>query len=144
VQSGGAVAVFRIRMTHKSVPILLLLLGLLGGCFGHDAPSLKSPDPSLKIPAIKQAAQSHDEQAVPVLIKALDSDDPAIRFYAIEGLQRLTGQTLDYRYYDDERQRRPALARWQQWLARRQRASGVSTQPAQPAQPAPPATQSGL
>ena len=52
----------------------------------------------------------------PQLIRDLDSDDPAVRFYAIEGLQRLTGQTFDYHYYDDEIDRHPAMLKWRQWL----------------------------
>ena len=42
---------------------------------------------------------------------------PAIRFYAIESLYRITGKTFDYHYYDDENERRPAVKRWQKWMA---------------------------
>ena len=48
---------------------------------------------------------------------ALDSDDAAVRFYAITSLYKLTNQTLEYRYYDDVDERRPAVERWKQWLA---------------------------
>lgn len=50
------------------------------------------------------------------MVKDLDSDDPAVRFYAIGGLKRLTGQTFGYHYYEDEQQRRPALEKWKAWL----------------------------
>jgi hypothetical protein len=102
-------------MLPKTWPILLSSL-LLAGCIGRDPPSLFSDDPARKIPAMKTLGQ-HDAKSNAELVKDLDSDDPAIRFYAIQTLQRLTGQTLDYRYYDDEVERIPALKRWQGWLA---------------------------
>jgi hypothetical protein len=94
----------------------LLLLCVLPGCSSPEKPSLTSEDPSLKIPAIRESAKSHNEKAVRQLVKDLDSDDPAVRLYAIHGLKEITGTTLDYRYYDDAIERQPALKRWQAWL----------------------------
>jgi HEAT repeat protein len=87
------------------------------GCFSPEPPSLTSNDPDRLIPAMKQAADTGDRSAIPYLVKQLDSDDPAVRLYAIDSLKRLTGETRGYRYYDDTVERRPAVARWQQWLA---------------------------
>ena len=78
------------------------------------------PIERLGIPAIKMAVSAHDLNACAELVKDLDSDDPAVRFYAIEGLQKLTGESFSYRYYDDETRRVPALKKWQQWLAERE------------------------
>ena len=78
--------------------------------------AVTNPDLSGKIPAIKASVQAKDMSAVRQLVKDLDSDDPAVRFFTIQGLQRLTGETFEYRYFDDERERRPALERWQAWL----------------------------
>ncbi len=83
--------------------------------------SVSNPDPSGKIPAIKLAAERHDRSAVPQLIRDLDSDDPAIRFYAVQGLRRITGETFEYRAYDDADQRQPAIRRWKQWWAEQQK-----------------------
>lgn len=77
---------------------------------------MDNPDPSGKIPAIKDAVEARDLAAARQLIKDLESDDPAVRFFAIQGLQRLTGQTFGYRYFDDERARKPALEKWHAWL----------------------------
>lgn len=101
----------------RRIWLILLLPPLLTGCFAHDSPSLTSPDPSLKIPAIKLAVQDHDVQAEAQLVKDLDSDDSAVRFYAIDGLRKLTAQDFGYRYYDDAIHRLPAIRRWQAWLA---------------------------
>jgi hypothetical protein len=99
----------------------------LCGCFGRDKPSLTSRDPALKIPAIKIAVDQKDRAACADLVEDLDSDDPAVRFYAVEGLRKLTGETFGYRYYDDESARRPAVDKWKAWLD----AQGLaSTQPA--------------
>jgi len=39
-----------------------------------------------------------------------------VRFYAINGLRRLTGDDFGYHYYDEKEQRQPAVARWQRWV----------------------------
>ncbi len=57
----------------------------------------------------------------------LDSDDAAVRLYAIRGLKEITGNTFGYRYYEDEIQRKPALDRWKQWLKDREPASKPTT-----------------
>lgn len=77
---------------------------------------VSDPDPAVKIPAIKASVAARDTSAVAQLVKDLDSDDAAVRFYAIQGLQRLTGQTFGYLYYADDEQRRPAVEKWQAWL----------------------------
>lgn len=92
---------------------------LVGGCsffdLGH--PSLRSPDASLKIPAIKQAAATHDVAAIPTLVQDLNSTDPAVRFYSSYALKRITGRELGYEFYAPETQRRLAIERWNQWVA---------------------------
>lgn len=90
-----------------------------GGCLTAPKvkPSLTHYDPAVKIPAIKMTAKLHDRSAVAQLVEDLDSDDPAVRFYSIRALRDLTGETFEYRYYDDDLERRPALERWRAWLA---------------------------
>ena len=94
-------------------------LALNAGCGGPPpVRHVTNPDPSGKIPAIVEAVRRGDRRALNHLVKDLDNDDPAVRFYAIEGLRRLTGQTCGYRYYDDEDERQPAIQAWKQWLAK--------------------------
>jgi hypothetical protein len=116
---------------QKRFRLILLLLPPVGGCFSPEKPSLASNDPALKIPAMKEVAREHDENAKTLhqLVKDLDSDDPAVRFYAINTLKELTGNTFDYRYYDDEIERVPALKRWNEWLAQREGKRAPTTQP---------------
>jgi hypothetical protein len=95
-----------------------VMIAIAIGCTEPRGPlSVKSQDPTLKIPAIKQDVHNRNQTDVAQMVSDLNDDDPAVRFYAIEGLRRLTGQTFDYHYYDDEDTRKPAVKRWKQWLA---------------------------
>lgn len=102
---------------------MLACAGCGGGGYGEGV-SLLGRSPPQRIPAIKSAVEEHDlaNSAAP-LVKSLESDDPAERFYAIEALKRLTNEDLGYIYYDDESARRPALGRWKDWLKDRQTAA---------------------
>lgn len=107
----------RIGMNWKFGIIFVGAGILVGGCFAPDPISLKSEYAVDKIPAIKLAAQKDDRTAIPTLIDSLDDPDTAIRLAAIEALQKMTGQTFGYVYYDDDSQRRPAIMQWKQWLS---------------------------
>lgn len=97
---------------------LLMVVGCLAGCVAPRGKAIVTDDdPANKIPAISTAVQKKDLGVAKQLVKDLDSDDPAVRFYSIEGLRRLTGQTFDYVYYNDAIARQPAIKRWQEWLA---------------------------
>ena len=79
-----------------------------------------NPDPGVKIPAIRSVVNQRDTAAIPKLVDDLSSDDPAVRFYAIDALRRLTGQTLDYNYYASDEDRDAAVRRWKEWLKQSQ------------------------
>jgi HEAT repeat protein len=100
-------------------PGILFVLLAVAGCAQPKGRGLVDDDASFKIPAIKAAVERNDADAIPDLVAALNDDDAAVRFYAIQGLRRLTGQTFDYRFYDDEPQRQQAVQRWKQWLEQR-------------------------
>jgi hypothetical protein len=90
----------------------------LVGCGGPPpVRDVSNPDPSGKIPAIVAAAKKGDRRVLSQLVKDLDNDDPAVRFYAIEGLRRITGQTLGYHYYYGEDERQSSIQAWKQWLS---------------------------
>ena len=65
--------------------------------------------------AAAEVIRSEDTSRVRELIVLLDSDDPALRLLAINGLERLTGQTLGYAYADPEPKRMVAIDRWVHW-----------------------------
>ena len=96
--------------------MLVACLAATQGCIPRESQSISSVDPMASIPAIQEAARKKDHSAVGALVGQLDNDDPAIRFYAIVALQDITGQTMDYRFYDDPEERKLAIQRWQKWI----------------------------
>ena len=110
----------RIVRQALAASVCTLLLAAAAGCGGPaTVKHLSNPDPLGKVPAIKRAARTNDQRSVRQLVKDLEDEDPAIRFYASRALKRLTGETFGYDYYDDEEQRQPAVKAWQAWLAER-------------------------
>lgn len=104
------------RQALSIVAVMIILV--CAGCGAPPQRAVSNPDPAGKIPGIEDAVRDHDRSVIPQLVKCLDSDDPAVRFYAIRALHILTGQSFGYRYYDDQDQRRPAVICWKQWLAK--------------------------
>jgi hypothetical protein len=100
----------------RGILAAMAVVVLSGGCFSRDPFDIHSRHAAQKIPAIREAVDAGDKSIIPQLVHDLDSSDPAIRFYAIEGLQRLTGETFGYLYYEDAAQRRPAVMNWRKWL----------------------------
>lgn len=103
-------------MVARGSTVFFLMLAL-SGC-GSGPRSVSDADPSDKIPAIEAAVAKGDRHVIPQLVSDLKSDDPAVRFYSIDGLRRLTGQDLGYRYYGEDSEREAAVRRWQDWLAK--------------------------
>lgn len=87
---------------------------------------LDSPIASQRAEGIAEAAEENDQNAVKPLIGMLDSDDPAIRMFAITALQDLTGQTLGYDYAAPEWERAESVDRWTAWYSER---AGVASAP---------------
>jgi hypothetical protein len=118
-----ATAIARLRPMSSLVRLqcgmVVACLSLAGswGCQEPTGPrTVANADPAVKIPAIKQAVADKDQREVAAMVKSLESDDPAVRLYAIEGLQRLTGQDFGYLFYAGEEERAPAVEKWKQWL----------------------------
>lgn len=97
---------------------LIVILAGGAGCIAPRPPlSVENPDPSIKIPAMKVAVEKKDLRAACQMVRDLESDDPAVRFYAIEALYKLTGERMGYEFYVDADQRQAAVKRWRQWAA---------------------------
>lgn len=117
IDGGGSILDYWIAVTRGKLALSCAVLAfLVGGCFSPDPISIKSDSAPSAVPAIKEAADRNDRTAIPRLIDDLDDTDPAIRFAAITALQKMTGQTFDYNYYDDMEDRQPAVDRWRDWL----------------------------
>lgn len=92
--------------------LLMAPLGI-GGCTpAVSEGDFYSPDPGTKLYAITRAGQTRDRSAVPHLIEQLESDDQAVRMYAIVALEKITGTRLGYVHHAPEHQRQEAVDRW--------------------------------
>jgi hypothetical protein len=85
------------------------------------------PNPEVKIPAMKRAVAAGDLGVVRHLVNDLASDDPAVRFYAIQSLEKLAGTTNGYEYFGEEPDRAKAVERWKQWLHQRETSTSAGT-----------------
>ena len=64
-----------------------------------------------------RAGEARDKSAVALLVERLEDPEADVRFFAVGALQRITGETFGYRYFDDDATRAQAVGRWRQWLA---------------------------
>lgn len=100
-------------MRHCMAAVTIGLCTVLGGCTPRaDVGGFDSPDPQSRLYAILRAGNDKDRSALPHLIDALGSDDQAVRLYAIQALERITGQRKGYVYYAPPARREEAIRRW--------------------------------
>jgi hypothetical protein len=98
-----------------------MIISMLAGCgTSYDRKmglsDLDSPNPTVRIMAIKWAGDNKVSQAVPKLVDFLQDEDKSVRFYAIEGLQRITGTDNGYDYKAATHIRAAAVKRWREYL----------------------------
>lgn len=91
-----------------------------------------SGDPAATIPAIRNSVRDDDRSAIPHLVDALASDDPAVRMMAQDALKRLTGTDRGYRFSDPPLLRDEATQRWIEFV-RNDPEFGSKLHPASPA-----------
>lgn len=93
----------------------MIAMTIMGGC-GPKASEggFDSDNPAAKLYAIRDAGERKDTTAVPQLVEQLDNDDPAVRVFAIEALERITGQRMGYNPNVSRHDRAKAVNRWEQ------------------------------
>ncbi len=102
--------------TRNSPKAVLLSVALLGACDSIDSGTqLQSPDPNTRMDAVLKAGNSGNEQTVPQILPALQSEDPLVRWAAQQSLQKLTGTTLGYGWSDNPKSRAAATQKWVAW-----------------------------
>ena len=97
------------------------VIGVFAGCgnpYGRqmELTDLEDPNPTVRIMAIKWAGENKLEPAVPLLVDSLQDEDPSVRFYAVEGLRRITGTDNGYDYKAPAYERAAAIERWREFL----------------------------
>jgi HEAT repeat protein len=71
-----------------------------------------SPNPAARLYAIQRAGEQRDASSIPRLVESLNSDDPAVRMFAVQSLERITGERLGYNPYASLADRDAAVERW--------------------------------
>ena len=115
-------------------PSACIALGLaaivLVGCSRPPAPSseeaMLSGDVHTRQAYAVAAAANGDRSHLDILINSLESDEPSERLIALRVLERLTGTTIGYRFYDPPDRRREAVAIWRRALANGQLTANTS------------------
>ncbi len=99
----------------RGVFVLMVIAGAASivGCTPRTSDGgFDSDDPGSQLYAIRRAGNQGDRDAIPHLIQSLDSDDIAVRLYAINALERITGTRLGYVYYAPQNERTKSIERW--------------------------------
>ena len=117
----------------RSVQLMVLMFlagaaGLMSSCAAGGASlyqRLQDEDPKVRLQAVVEAGQRHDHRAVGLLVERLGDGDEDVRLFASLALERVTGQTMGYRFYDLPEARQQAIDRWRQYLLK-----GAATRPA--------------
>ena len=104
----------RVRVLGGILGVAWVGCSLETGCARRRA-SFDDDDPASQLAALDRAVETNDRSNVPDMIRLLDSDDPAVRMFAILGLERMTGQTHGYDFAASEPERDAAADRWVAW-----------------------------
>jgi HEAT repeat protein len=107
-----------LREIKLSVLVCCLMLSGCGDSFDRQVglADLENPNPTIRIMAIKWAGENKIKAAVPQLVDSLEDEDAAVRFYAIEGLRRITGTDNGYDYKTSAGERAASVKRWRKFL----------------------------
>ena len=100
------------QLTMVAAIITLALIALPGCTPPVSEGGFDAADPGSKLYAIRRADSPDDADKIPDLIAQLNSDDPAVRMYAIVALERVTGTRLDYDPYAPAHKRDAAVRQW--------------------------------
>ena len=103
---------------------------LVGGCATPSdelSRGLQDEDPSIRISAVIEAGRTKARDTVPYLIDRLTDSESDVRFFAIISLEKITGQTMDYNYYDSPPEQAEAVGRWRGWLKQQQNKQSSSS-----------------
>lgn len=115
------------------------LLALCGCGAQRERERLNSLNARDRALAAIRLADARDGESVHRLVPLLQDADSAVRMYAILSLERLTGETFGYRYFDAEVQRSAAVDRWRLALSEGRvqlRSAGLTTPAPSRTQPA--------
>lgn len=112
-----------VRRMRRWIALGMLVgsLGIASGCgLGpRNFRKIRHPSPLVRARALSLGDRRPSAQVIPALVARLDDADPVVRLAAHEELKRRTGQDFGYVAWEEEPERRAAVARWRAWLSGR-------------------------
>lgn len=117
-----------------------LALWLICACGSCAAPAtdlysrLQDQDPGVRSAAVVEAGNRKDPNAATYLVDRLGDSETEVRFFAALALEKITGQTMGYRYYEPSDRREEAIGRWREWLKARSTSQPASRPASGPVQ----------
>jgi len=112
-----------------------MLIGILGASLGcglgpRNFRKIQHPSPLVRARALSLGDRRPITEVAPALVARLDDPDPVVRLAAHEELKERTGQDFGYVAWDEEPERRAAVARWRDWLSGRPPTAAPTPAPA--------------
>lgn len=91
-------------------------VGALGGCSQPKVEAdIDSDVPQERLMGLAASVRANDRSAAREYVEMLESQDPAVRMFAIGALERMTGETKGYDFAAPERDRSAAVSAWAAW-----------------------------
>lgn len=92
-------------------------VGALGGCSQPKVEAdIESDVPQERLMGLAASMRANDRSAAREYVEMLESQDPAVRMFAIGALERMTGETKGYDFAAPERDRAEAVGAWAAWV----------------------------
>lgn len=104
----------RFRCELVGLSLIIAISPILITCTSAPVTSsdIRASDPATRLAAIRLIDEDPDLSAIPDLIAALDSDDPAVRLMSIGTLRKITGKSFNYRFDGSPTERNQAVSAW--------------------------------
>lgn len=106
-------------MNLRIMFILIAAPAVAAGCAPSSAPSPSADDPCLRAGICPRYATCDRQESAETLVRMLDDDDQAVRFYASAALFRRSGERFDYQPQDTPARRAAAIRRAVEWHNRK-------------------------
>ena len=105
----------------RTVLSTILVGGLaMAGCNASLPADFEAPDAGSRIRAVVATARQPTHEDLTQMVRALGSDDPALRSMSIAALERTAQDRFGYDAWAPEAERRAAIDRWKRWLDQRE------------------------
>ncbi len=85
---------------------------------------LQHEDPSVRINAVMEAAETNGDNAVPLLVDRLTDQEVMVQVFSARALRRITGQDFGWNAWESFENREAAVEKWRDWVKGRKPGKG--------------------